>query len=89
VVVDSHSEGLRKPDPVIFQRACGRIGVEPADCLYAGDLPDIDVDGARGAGLEAVLIDSFGIYPDYDAAPRYESVGELCSALLAAAQAMP
>ncbi len=89
VVVDSHSEGLRKPDPAIFQRACSRIGIAPAHCLYAGDLPDIDVDGARGAGLEAVLIDSFGIYPDYDAAPRYASVGELCTALLVNSPAIP
>jgi putative hydrolase of the HAD superfamily len=82
LVVDSALEGVRKPDPEIFWRACRRLGVEPARCLYAGDIPDVDVVGARRAGLEAVLIDAVGIHPDYRQAPRYASLGELVAVLL-------
>lgn len=82
VVVDSAIEGVRKPDPRIFHAATTRLGVEPARAFYAGDLPSVDVDGARAAGLEAVLIDPLDFYPDYDAAPRYHSVAELVDALL-------
>jgi HAD superfamily hydrolase (TIGR01509 family) len=86
VVLDSGIEGVRKPDPEIFLRACSRIGVEPADALYAGDIPEIDVQGAHGAGLRAALVDPYGLYPSFDAAPRFSSVPELASAILALRQ---
>ena len=51
VVVISQSEGLTKPDPRIFARAVDRIGVTPAEAMFVGDHPDIDVAGARTAGM--------------------------------------
>ena len=42
------------PDPEIFQRALERCGVEPCQALFVGDHPDVDVAGARRAGLVAV-----------------------------------
>jgi len=59
-VVDSAVEGVEKPDPEIFLRACERMGVAPADSLYVGDLYPVDVVGARKAGMEAVLLDPMG-----------------------------
>ncbi len=56
-VLDSQVEGVEKPDPEIFLRACRRMGVEPARSLYVGDLYPVDVLGARKAGLHAVLLD--------------------------------
>lgn len=82
VLVDSAEEGVRKPDPDIFLRACRRLGAEPARCLYAGDLPEVDVVGARRAGLAAALIDPLGAYPDYRDAPRFASLAELADAIL-------
>lgn len=73
-VVDSHIEGVSKPDPEIFHRALQRMQATPEQALYAGDIPDVDVDGARAAGIDAVLIDTLGHYPDYDEAPRFDSV---------------
>jgi len=83
VVVDSGLEGVRKPDPEIFRRGCSRIGVSPADALYAGDIPEVDVHGALGAGLRAALVDPYGLYPDFEQAPRFASVPELARAILA------
>ena len=56
-VMDSEMEGVEKPDPEIFLRACRRMGVDPAESLYVGDLYPVDVLGARKAGLQAVLLD--------------------------------
>jgi HAD superfamily hydrolase (TIGR01509 family) len=80
-VVDSAIEGVRKPDPEIFARALARMHAHAAETMYAGDIPNVDVDGARAAGLDAVLIDTLGHYPRYDAAPRFTSVAALIGAL--------
>ena len=79
-VVDSGIEGVRKPDVEIFRRALERAGVEASEGLYAGDIPRVDVEGARAAGMNAVLIDALDHYPDYRDAPRFKSVAELVSA---------
>jgi putative hydrolase of the HAD superfamily len=80
-VVDSGLESVRKPDPAIFRLALTRMGVGPEGVLYAGDIPEVDVLGARAAGLDAVLIDTLDHYPGYDDAPRFASVLALFEAL--------
>jgi HAD superfamily hydrolase (TIGR01509 family) len=80
-IVDSALEGVRKPDPEIFRRALARMHASAADTMYAGDIPNVDVDGARSAGLDAVLIDTLGHYPTYTDAPRFASVAALIEAL--------
>jgi len=81
IVVDSAHEGVRKPDPELFHRAVRRMGLSPAEALYAGDIPSVDVDGALNAGLSAALIDPLGFYPRHERSPRYASVSELVDAL--------
>jgi putative hydrolase of the HAD superfamily len=80
VIVDSAREGVAKPDPRIFALALRRLGADPARAVYVGDVPDVDVRGARAAGLDAVLIDAFDHHPDYADAPRIRSVAELAEA---------
>lgn len=53
-VLVSEAEGLRKPDPAIFERAAERLGVAAADCVFVGDNPEADIAGARAAGMLAV-----------------------------------
>ena len=81
MVIDSHDEGIRKPDPEIFRRALRRLDASPGQALYVGDIPAVDIEGARAAGIEAVLVDPFGHYAGYEAAPRVASVVELVDAL--------
>lgn len=57
LVIDSGVVGIDKPDPRIFQLAAERMGVQPSEALYVGDIYEIDVQGARAAGMQAVLID--------------------------------
>ena len=63
-VIDSAVAGVEKPDPRIFRLALERGGVEAADATYIGDLYHIDVRGAEGAGLNAVLLDPAGAWGD-------------------------
>ena len=83
LVVDSHHEGVRKPDPELFRRALARMGVDAKDAIYLGDIPGVDVVGANAAGIRAVLVDTLGFYPDHDASPRVGSVVEWIDAYLA------
>lgn len=55
VIVDSALAGVEKPDPAIFRPALDALGVQPEDAVYVGDLYDVDVAGARAAGLTAIL----------------------------------
>jgi HAD superfamily hydrolase (TIGR01549 family) len=56
IVVDSSEVGFEKPDPRIFQAATAHLDLPPSACAYIGDIYEIDVLGARRAGLRAVLI---------------------------------
>ena len=46
-VLFSSREGRRKPDPVLYRRACERLGVEPGGCLYVGDGNSRELSGAE------------------------------------------
>jgi putative hydrolase of the HAD superfamily len=46
-----------KPSNVIFEHALRKLGVAPGDALHVGDSELEDMEGARGAGMQAMLID--------------------------------
>ncbi len=50
--------GIKKPDPAIFDHACEVMSVRPNDCLYIGDQYDIDIVGARAAGMSTMLAET-------------------------------
>jgi len=56
-VVSSADVGLHKPDPRIFELACERLGVTPAEAAHVGDHHYADVLGATAVGMIPVLID--------------------------------
>jgi putative hydrolase of the HAD superfamily len=57
----AHSFGAAKPDAAIFQAACDALGVAPAEAVYVGDDPFLDVEGAQRAGLHAVWMNRAGL----------------------------
>jgi len=61
-IVDSGNVGVMKPDPRIFQSAIDLLGLEPGQVWYVGDMPAIDVVGARRAGIRPYLMDPLGIH---------------------------
>ncbi len=80
VVLDSHLEGVEKPDPRLFEIALARAGGRRETTLHVGDFYSSDVRGARAAGLRAVLLDSAGLYAEADC-PRVGSLAELADLL--------
>ncbi len=78
-VLVSSIERTGKPDPEIFHRACRRLGVEPGHSLHVGDSPREDYEGARRAGLAALLLDRSG---RHEGAPdRIRSLSEVAGRL--------
>ncbi len=75
-VVDSHLVGVEKPDPAIFRIAIERMGLDPETTVFVGDVPAVDVAGARAAGLAPILLDRHDLYCDLDV-PRLTSITEL------------
>jgi putative hydrolase of the HAD superfamily len=56
-LVISSEVGAEKPSARIFHEAARRFAVEPTLILHVGDDSEVDVDGARMAGLQALLVD--------------------------------
>jgi putative hydrolase of the HAD superfamily len=75
-VVDSHVVGVEKPDPQIFRIAMERMSVAPETAVFLGDVPSVDIAGARAAGLTPVLLDRHDLYASIDV-PRLRSIAEL------------
>jgi HAD superfamily hydrolase (TIGR01549 family) len=76
VICDSCVEKVEKPDPHYFHLALERSGSRRETTTMVGDLYHVDVVGARNAGLEAILIDPTGLYPDADC-ERVPTLGAL------------
>jgi putative hydrolase of the HAD superfamily len=55
-IVISEEVGLRKPDRRIFERAISDWSVTPDSVLFVGDDPIADIEGARGAGMQALRV---------------------------------
>jgi HAD superfamily hydrolase (TIGR01662 family) len=69
-----------KPEPGVFEHALRRVSLSPKEAIYVGDNYYADVVGARRAGLQPVLYDPIGIFPEPDCA-RIKSFDELNSIL--------
>ena len=58
--ISSRDCGVAKPAPEIFHAACDRLGLAPSAVLHVGDDPELDVAGARMAGLRTAWINRTG-----------------------------
>ncbi|KJC64312.1 HAD family hydrolase [Agreia bicolorata] len=54
--------GVQKPDGAAFRMLAASLGVEPGECLFVGDNPLHDIDGARAVGMTALLVDRYGAH---------------------------
>jgi len=67
-IIDSAVVGVEKPDRRIFELGLRHADVRAEEAVYVGDLYSVDVLGARGAGIEAVLLDPRGLWGPRDCA---------------------
>ena len=63
-IIISDEVGVRKPSKKIFQMAVRAAGTSPNRTIYIGDKLAVDVQGAKKAGMNAVLIDRDNAFPD-------------------------
>ena len=77
LVVVSGDEGVHKPDGELFRRAAARLGVPPHACLYVGDHPVNDIQGAQNGGMRPVYIDVHGQHADPPGVMRIAALTEL------------
>lgn len=73
--------GAEKPHPSLFAEAVRRLGLVPGEVLHVGDLLRDDVEGARSAGLQALLLDRS--CPEGSAPERICSLSEVVDRLAA------
>jgi putative hydrolase of the HAD superfamily len=78
-VIASGQVGFAKPDPRIFQVACGAFGVAPANAVYVGDRLRTDAIGARDAGLTGIWLHRQGHLPEAPADPEHPGVPSIRS----------
>lgn len=69
----SGEEGVHKPDPELFRRAAMRLGVPCQNCLFVGDHPINDMDGALAAGMHAAYLPT-----DWEQSPSGEHLVIRC-----------
>lgn len=65
IVVVSGDVGVHKPDPALFTYTADKLGLAPEECVYVGDHPVNDIQGALGANMKAIRM-NFGWFKDVD-----------------------
>jgi putative hydrolase of the HAD superfamily len=54
LILVSEWEGMKKPDPQIFQRALKKLHISPEETVFIGDHPDNDVKAAQQVGIKGI-----------------------------------
>ena len=70
-VVTSEGSQSLKPQKEIFDFALRISGAEPEESIMIGDSLEIDIEGARNAGLDQVYVNHTTQNPQYDFQPTY------------------
>jgi putative hydrolase of the HAD superfamily len=55
-IVVSEEAGIKKPNKGIFEIALKSLNLRSEDCIYIGDHPVNDIDGADKAGMKTIWI---------------------------------
>ena len=77
-VVTSADVRTAKPDPRVFVRGLEVAGAEPGEAVHVGDSVANDVEGARAAGIRALLVSRSGeVPPGVDTVRSLEEVASL------------
>ncbi|WP_336038993.1 HAD-IA family hydrolase [Acinetobacter calcoaceticus] len=54
-IIVSEALDLRKPDIRIFEHACKELDSIPNECIFVGDNPKADIEGAHKAGMKTIF----------------------------------
>ena len=81
IIQISDAEGISKPKPQIFHRALERLNTNPANAVFVGDHPEVDVAGARAAGMRAIWRRDPSVLRVVEADAVIEELGDLLTLL--------
>ena len=59
----SEAVGLRKPDARIFHLAARNLSVRTTDCIFVGDSPVADIQGAKQVGMKTIWFPNGAVWP--------------------------
>lgn len=79
--IAAYSFGRAKPDAAIFHAACDALKISPAEAIYVGDDPLLDVVGAQKAGLRAVWLNRSELGPSRTL-PEHVRPDAICNGLV-------
>ena len=80
-IITSGQVDADKPHPPIFLAALEKAGVDASQAVHIGDQYKIDVVGARGVGINPILLDRYNSSPEISDCPRITSLTELTAYL--------
>lgn len=72
--------GIHKPDPRIYEIAAQRLNLKCSECVYVGDHPINDIQGALGAGMKAIRM-NFGWFYNQDLRPDVPVITDIIQVL--------
>lgn len=75
--VTSGEVGADKPKPPIFLVALQKAKVNPSEAVHIGDQYQSDVLGAKGVGINPLLLDRYDQYPKVNDCPRIHRLTEV------------
>jgi putative hydrolase of the HAD superfamily len=55
--------GIKKPEREAFEAVARKLNREPQECLFVGDHPTVDIEGAFNIGMQAVWFNGFHEWP--------------------------
>lgn len=58
-IISSELVGISKPNPEIFLHTSRQLNIVPENCLFIGDHPVNDIQGATQAGMKALWLQGF------------------------------
>ena len=80
-ILISEEEGIHKPDRRIFCRALERLNADPRRAVFVGDHAEVDIEGARAAGMRAVWRRDPRVTGPVEADAVIEELGDLLTLL--------
>lgn len=73
LILVSEEVGFKKPSPHIFEIALRRLDLKPNECIFIGDHPKNDIEGAGNAGMNTIWLKVNQPWnPELTKKPNYE-----------------
>ena len=80
IVVVSGDVGVHKPDPALFAYTADKLNLKCEECVYVGDHPVNDIQGALAAGMKAIRM-NFGWFENQDLRDDIPTISDIIDVL--------